>query len=390
MIKLGRGQRLQCLGLRFRMLAARRCAEEAATDPGADGTPNSGGSGNGSSAGGLTGSGGSNGAVGNAGGSSDGSGGSTSNGSGGSSNGSGGSSNGSGGSSNGSGGSSNGSGGAESGAGGAGNESGAGAESGGTGNESGGGGSGGTGQPSDPTECGDGIDNDGDGYVDWQSDLGCYGPGDGTETSGSRQQEDGFTTFDVGADSKVVYVSADGNDSANGATPATAVKTLTKAASLVRDGQNDFMLLRRGDTWRDQVLNRFKSGKDATHPIVISSYGDSTELPRIEVADNFIDHDGETRASSRSSALHLVVYPRDPADPDYTGAGDGILRYVGNGKNLLIEGCHFEFGEIIIQRYGTGDYEDVEVRRNVVERRTTPIPARTWVPRACTRVTSRD
>lgn len=35
--------------------------------------------------------------------------------------------------------------------------------------------------PELPSECDDGIDNDGDGYADWQRDLGCYGPGDHTE-----------------------------------------------------------------------------------------------------------------------------------------------------------------------------------------------------------------
>ena len=63
------------------------------------------------------------------------------------------------------------------------------------------------GGPARPTECSDGIDNDGDGLVDWQRDLGCYGPADGSEAALVRSQEDGFTTFDVGSDSVVVYVS---------------------------------------------------------------------------------------------------------------------------------------------------------------------------------------
>jgi hypothetical protein len=233
---------------------------------------------------------------------------------------------------------------------------------------SGGSSSGGSGGSQGPSECGDGIDNDGDGYVDWQSDLGCYGPGDQTEAARPRDQEDGFTTFDVGADSHVVYVSASGNDANDGSTPAKAVKTLTRGAALVRDGQNDFMLLRRGDTWRGQMLGRFKSGKDATHPLVIASYGDSADMPRIEVADHFIDHDGAARSFTALVGLHLVVNTRDPADPAFTGSGDGLLRYVGNGSHLLIEGCHFEYGGLIVQSYGSGVYQDVEFRRNVVER----------------------
>jgi hypothetical protein len=243
------------------------------------------------------------------------------------------------------------------------NGSGASDGSGGTKNDGGG-----TDEPMEPTECNDGIDNDGDGYVDWQSDLGCWGPGDNSETARPRDEENGFTTWEIGEDSKVVYVSAEGDDSADGATPETAVKTLTKAASLVRDGQHDFILLRRGDTWRGQTLGRFKSGKDADHPLVIGSYGDSTKLPRIEVSTYFINHDGQARNYLALVDLNLVIYPRNPDDPEYTGRGDELLRFVGGGKNLLVEGCHFEYGGIIVQSYQSNVYEDVEFRRNVVEK----------------------
>ncbi|MBX4210764.1 hypothetical protein KW783_02205, partial [Candidatus Parcubacteria bacterium] len=56
-------------------------------------------------------------------------------------------------------------------------------------------------------QCSDGIDNDGDGLTDWQSDLGCYGPGDNTEQALSRDQENGWTTFNKSVDTRIVYVS---------------------------------------------------------------------------------------------------------------------------------------------------------------------------------------
>ncbi|MEZ4382257.1 MAG: right-handed parallel beta-helix repeat-containing protein [Nannocystaceae bacterium] len=223
--------------------------------------------------------------------------------------------------------------------------------------------------PVGPGECGDGIDNDGDGLVDWQEDFGCYGPADQTEGALPRAQEDGFTTYDFPPDSVVVYVSNEGDDAADGLTPATAVATLTHAAELVRDGEHDFILLRRGDVWRDQGLYRFKSGKDAAHPLVLGGYGESMALPRIEVADHFIDHDGKARSFVALIGLHIVSYPGDPDDVGFTGEPEAILRYVGGGVGLLVEGCHFEYGEIVVQSIIDGaPYEDVEVRRNVVER----------------------
>ena len=183
-----------------------------------------------------------------------------------------------------------------------------------------------------PSECTHGIDHDGDDYTDWQNDPGCFGPGDSTEAALPRDQEHGFTTFDVGSDSVVVYVSQDGDDSADGLSPETAVQTLTHAASLLRDGHGDFMLLKRGHTWRGESLGRFLSGQDAAHPMVISSYGDSMELPPVELDGNFIDHNGQACSFVSVVGLHFVVYPKDPADAAFDGATDGGFRYVGGGS----------------------------------------------------------
>ena len=247
----------------------------------------------------------------------------------------------------------------------------------GSGGGSGGGSLGQGGMWGTDTECNDGIDNDGDGLTDYAFDPGCFGPQDGTETSGSRAEESGFTTFDFGDESRVVYVSEEGDDQNDGSTPELAVQTLTHAAELVRDGEHDFILLKRGDTFRNQTLGRFKSGKDAAHPLVIGSYGESLELPRVEVVDRFIDHNGKGRSFVALIDLHLVASTRDPDDPDFDGAGEALLRYVGWGQNLLIEGCHIEFGEIVVQSFGDnpdtaepddGHYENVEIRANVIEK----------------------
>ena len=223
--------------------------------------------------------------------------------------------------------------------------------------------------PAAPSECDDGIDNDGDGFADWQFDFGCYGPADQTEAALPRDQEDGFTTYEFGPDSLVIYVSNDGDDAADGLTPATAVATITHAAMLVRDGEHDFMLLRRGDVWRDQDLYRFKSGKDGDHPLIIGGYGDSMDLPRIEVPESFIDHDGKARSNVALIGLHFVSSTGIVGDPDYTGAPGEILRYVGSGTDHLVEGCHFEYGEVNVQTYDNlPPYDGIEYRRNVIER----------------------
>ncbi|MEM1032479.1 MAG: right-handed parallel beta-helix repeat-containing protein [Myxococcota bacterium] len=230
-------------------------------------------------------------------------------------------------------------------------------------------GGGGGGDPQ-VTACNDGIDNDGDGLTDWQHDLGCWGPDDMTEAARPRAEENGYTTFDIPTDSVVVYVAADGDDSADGTRPERAVRTLTRAAALVRPGEHDFVLLRRGDRWRDpQWPRRWYSGRDAAHPLVVSTYGASTVRPRIEVLRPFVNHDGRVRNFTVMAGLHIVNARADPSDPAFDGTGMPVFRYTGGGEGHLIEDCHIEYGEITVnQCCGRPRYRDIEVRRSVVEK----------------------
>ena len=65
-------------------------------------------------------------------------------------------------------------------------------------------------------ECSDGIDNDGDGLVDWQYDLGCFDATDATEAAGPREAEGGWTTYDPSPETRIVYVSSSTGDDTTG------------------------------------------------------------------------------------------------------------------------------------------------------------------------------
>lgn len=219
------------------------------------------------------------------------------------------------------------------------------------------------------SECNDGIDNDGDGLTDWQFDVGCHGPGDRSESAGTRADENGFTTFDLSDDSSVYYVSAQGDDANDGRSPDTSLKTLARAAELVEDGSHDFILMHRGDTFRDDpLLGRFKSGRARTEPLVIASYGESTQRPRLEISGPLIDHNGRARSFVALLGLELVPFKNIPGDPKFTGDSSNVLRYVGGGEGLLVEDCHLHYGDLVVQSFGESSYQDVEVRRNVIER----------------------
>lgn len=220
--------------------------------------------------------------------------------------------------------------------------------------------------PISSNQCNDGIDNDGDGLVDWQYDVGCWGPGDNTEGSGDRTDENGWTTFDLNADSRIVYVSSsEGSDGDGGSTPSTAVRTIERGSELVRDGFPDFLLLKRGDVWRDAGLGRFKSGRSAEQPLVISSYGDSMDRPRIEMDTWFVNDNGHARQYLAVIGLELVAYQKDPQNAAFNGgSGSAGIRYVASStpsRSLLFEDISMKYAEFIIQ-----DAIGVELRRNSI------------------------
>ena len=151
-----------------------------------------------------------------------------------------------------------------------------------------------------PTECNDGIDNDGDGLVDWQLDLGCYGPSDATEGGLNNALDHGWTVFEAASDTRVIHVSSsEGDDAWSGLAPAWdgtdgPKKTAAAAIALLSDGSPDWLLFKRGDVWVDETMGNWHiSGRSEDEPVIIATYGDSTERARFEVADTWlITHGG--------------------------------------------------------------------------------------------------
>jgi len=230
----------------------------------------------------------------------------------------------------------------------------------------------------DVAQCNDGIDNDGDGLTDWQYDVGCWGAEDQSENAGPLRVENGWTTFDLSPDSRVIYVSSsDGDDSNDGLTPNTAKATPEAGFALIRDGFPDFLLLKRGDTWRDTTLTRrdlgdgrfgrveFKSGRSEKERIVISSYGNSTARPRLEIETHFVNDNGRDYHHFAISGLAFISYKKEPGSPVFDGHSGGAVRLVSNDRtsNVLLEDNYVEYGEFIIQAV-----DNVKLRRNVVYR----------------------
>ena len=64
----------------------------------------------------------------------------------------------------------------------------------------------------------------------------------------------GWRSFTASAETVTIHVSAsEGSDSNDGLSPGTPVASLSHAITLLRDNHPDWLLLKRGDTWQENL-----------------------------------------------------------------------------------------------------------------------------------------
>jgi hypothetical protein len=178
----------------------------------------------------------------------------------------------------------------------------------------------------------------------------------------------GWTEIGKSADTKTVYVSSsEGSDSNNGLSSDHPVRSLAKAASLVRDNAPDHMLLKAGDSWTEN-LSWGKSGRNAQEPLVIGSYGSGARpmikagsRTALDVAGGDVDH-------LAIMGIHFFAHTRDPDAPGFqrSTASYGI-RFVAGTDGVLIEDVVVDqfTNNILFQGYG-GAQNNVKIRRSVI------------------------
>jgi hypothetical protein len=148
------------------------------------------------------------------------------------------------------------------------------------------------------------------------------------------------------------------------------LKNFPDRLSLIRNGSVDQLLLKAGDTWVNQEIGYIGfSGRSATEPILISSYGTGAR-PQIETGPK---GSGAAIGSVKTNGSNVAVvgldfyaYTRDPSNPNFVGPGHQQfgMRFVSPVNNLLIEDCKFRF-------YSTntiegGGFGNVVFRRNII------------------------
>jgi PKD repeat protein len=209
---------------------------------------------------------------------------------------------------------------------------------------------------------------------------------------------DGWTDLSAFDVDRRVYVSrSEGADDGTYAREAP-LRTIAAGVERIRDGHADWLLLKRGDTWRrtdGAVLNGVagrNAGRGPDARAVVAAYGDGPR-PRIEL-------DGATKltnafpggtdprpANVAVVGIEAYVYTRDPDHDAYRGpetSGQKLFRTVGDAPvaNYLIEDCVFRFpGAVWAQAAARGGVlsRNLEFRRNVIESTWRPNSDTEWV-----------
>jgi len=174
----------------------------------------------------------------------------------------------------------------------------------------------------------------------------------------------GWTVFTESADTKKYYVSNSGSDSNDGLTTSTPFLTFAKARSLFRANMPDWVYLKRGDTFTEEITFS-SSGKSDAEPKLISYYGASGNPPKINreacwtpVGSTPINHVAFV-------GVHFYWSKKDPAsgdfDPGVIGTLNGTIRAASPMNGLLVESCWFEFCHLEV----IAKVSNLRIRRNV-------------------------
>ena len=208
----------------------------------------------------------------------------------------------------------------------------------------------------------------------------------------------GWTIFTPSPQSIVVYVSSskgdditgrayhsdDANVGGNPFTPNTTIrpyKTFAKAFEQTREGQPDWILIRRGDVLYESI--KLRSGKSQTEPSLVSSYIDGPASA--DAKKNPIFKTGKEKgfqiccgnwSNIAVRGLDFYAHTRDPNSLEYSGSdgSSGFNIYVGydkdnnipyQGNGFLLEGNRFRYytGNVI---QGPGAIKNLVLRRNSI------------------------
>lgn len=162
-----------------------------------------------------------------------------------------------------------------------------------------------------------------------------------------------WTDLQPSVDSRQIYVSrSDGTDQNDCLSAATAC-TLSRGIGMLRNGYPDWLLIKRGDIFNEPLSKSWGlSGRSATEPMVITTYGEAAARPAFHSGAEVGFHNNLQMPLRylRIVGISFLAHTRNPNSPDYTGYagtyGVNLMALSQPIEDILIEGC--EVGYYII------------------------------------------
>ena len=176
-------------------------------------------------------------------------------------------------------------------------------------------------------------------------------------------QTTGWTDLSPSAGTRQIFVSPRGSDSNSGLSQSRPVRTIGKAYSLMRNGRPDWMLLERGAIFNESFPSWRKSGRSASEPMVVTTYGPGSQRPKIRTGSSsgLISADNQVRRHLRFVGLEIFPHTRSNEVP----AG---VSFVGPVDDILIEDfyVHGFANGILFQASDDSRGSNVTVRRSII------------------------
>jgi hypothetical protein len=169
------------------------------------------------------------------------------------------------------------------------------------------------------------------------------------------QSPDGFTDFPPAADTQVYYVSnSTGDDSNDGSSASTPLRTVRAGLSKLRNGFPDHVLFKRGDVWEEGFGGWKVTGRSSAEPMVIGAYGNG-ERPRFDFSGIAIERHGGTDGPLNTDNLAFVSLHFNGKDHDLTRGNTGPTRapscinWLRPASNILFEDVRFQYCGVVVQ-----------------------------------------
>ena len=221
---------------------------------------------------------------------------------------------------------------------------------------------------------------------------------------------EGWTEFTPSPDSRIVYVSSNGDDASaqfyspadpeigsdpfHPVGPINTYHTIAAAMLEMREFYPDWLLINRGDTLYESLSTnlQWQSGRNSTEVKLFSAYGEG-ERPLLKTGveggfnlswtSSFLETTTDNLAVAH---IDFYAHTRDPQSAEFSLAEDGAqggadgFRIVKSGSNILIEGCKFShYANNSVQRSpgATNRLVNLKIRRNVITHNYRNIAAET-------------